>query len=108
MIFAISMAGLGVQCMLRGNAVPALEPVSSSSSLPLIGWITGIVLFAAAVATLVHSKAYYGAILIAAMLLLWVLLLHVPRSRFRLGTAANGREPSRPLHWVAVRCCFSG
>jgi uncharacterized membrane protein len=78
MIFATSMAGLGVQCMLRGNAVPALEPVSSSSSLPLIGWITGVVLFAAAVATLVSSRAYYGAAAIAAMLLLWVLLLHAP------------------------------
>ncbi|HMI58851.1 MAG TPA: hypothetical protein VK511_12430 [Gemmatimonadaceae bacterium] len=78
MIFATAMAGLAVQCMLRGNAVPALEPVSSSSSLPLIGWITGVVLFAAAVATLVYSKAYYGAAVIAAMLLLWVLLLHAP------------------------------
>ena len=78
MIFATAMVGLAVQCMLRGNAVPALEPVSSSSSLPLIGWITGVVLFAAAVATLVRSTAYYGAAVIAAMLLLWELLLHAP------------------------------
>lgn len=77
-IFAAAMAGLGVQCILRGNAVPALEPVSSSSSLPLIGWITGVVLVAAAVATLLRPTAYYGAAVIAAMLLLWVALLHVP------------------------------
>ena len=76
--FATAMAGLGVQCILRGNAVPALEPVSSSSSLQLIGWITGVVLVGAAVVTLVRSTAYYGAAIIAAMLLLWVLLLHAP------------------------------
>ena len=77
-IFATAMAGLGVQCMLRGNAVPALEPVAGSSSLPLIGWITGLVLVAAAGAILLHSTAYYGAAAIAALLLLWVLLLHAP------------------------------
>ena len=78
MIFATAIAGLGVQCMLRGNAVPALEPVASSSSLQLVGWITGVVLVAAAVATLLHSTAYYAAAVIASMLLLWILLLHVP------------------------------
>jgi uncharacterized membrane protein len=77
-LFATAMGGLGVQCMLRGNAVPTLEPVAGSSSLPLVGWITGVVLFAAAIAMLAHSKAYYGAAVIAATLLLWLLLLHAP------------------------------
>ena len=77
-LFATAMAGLGVQCILRGSAVPALEPVSTSSALPLIGWITGVVLVAAAVATLLRLTAYYGAAVIATMLLLWVALLHVP------------------------------
>jgi uncharacterized membrane protein len=77
-LFATAMAGLGVQCILRGSAVPALEPVSTSSALPLIGWITGAVLVVAAVATLLRPTAYYGAAVIAAMLLLWVALLHVP------------------------------
>jgi uncharacterized membrane protein YphA (DoxX/SURF4 family) len=77
-IFAAAIAGLGVQCLVRSSAVPALEPVSSSASLELIGWITGIVLVGAAVATLARATAYYGAAVIAAVLLLWVVLLHAP------------------------------
>ncbi|MDQ2766935.1 MAG: hypothetical protein M3Y30_07235 [Gemmatimonadota bacterium] len=98
-LFAIAMAGLGVQCMLRGNAVPALEPVLGSSSLPLIGWITGIVLVAAAVAALLRSTTYYGAATIAALLLLWVLLLHIPA----LAVAPkNGGEWTGALETLAL------
>jgi uncharacterized membrane protein YphA (DoxX/SURF4 family) len=77
-IFAVAMIGMGVQCILRSNAVPALEPVFGATSLPVIGWITGIVLIAAAVATMVRPTASYGAAVLAAMLLLWVVLLHAP------------------------------
>jgi uncharacterized membrane protein YphA (DoxX/SURF4 family) len=75
-IFAASMAGLGVQCLMRGAAVPALEPVLASH--PAIGWVTGVVLLAAAIASLMRPTAHYGALVLAAMLLLWVALLHIP------------------------------
>ncbi|MEO7039302.1 MAG: DoxX family protein [Gemmatimonadaceae bacterium] len=77
-IFAAAMAALGVQCLLRSNAVPALEPVHATAVLPMIGWITGIVLIAAAVATMLRPTASYGAAVLAAMLLLWDALLHAP------------------------------
>jgi hypothetical protein len=77
-IFATAMAGMGVQCLLRGAAVPALEPVTTASALPVIGWITGVVLIAAAVATMLRPTARHGAAVLAATLLLWVVLLHAP------------------------------
>ena len=77
-IFAVAMIGMGVQCMLCSNVVPVLEPVLGATSLPVIGWITGIVLAAAAVATMLRPTASYGAAVLAAMLLLWVVLLHAP------------------------------
>jgi uncharacterized membrane protein YphA (DoxX/SURF4 family) len=77
-LFATAIAGLGAQCLVRGNAVPALEPVLATSGLPVIGWVTGIVLIAAALAMLSRRAASYGAAVISAVLLLWVLLLHVP------------------------------
>jgi uncharacterized membrane protein len=77
-IFATAMIGLGVQCMLRSSAVPALEPVVGATSIAVIGWITGVVLIAAAVATVLRPTASYGAAVLAAMLLLWVVLLHAP------------------------------
>ena len=77
-IFATAMVALGVQCLVRGNAVPALEPVASTTSMPVIGWITGIVLIVAAIATIARPTASYGAALLAAILFTWVALLHAP------------------------------
>jgi uncharacterized membrane protein YphA (DoxX/SURF4 family) len=77
-LFATAIAGLGAQCLVRGNAVPALEPVRAAVALPVIGWVTGAVLIAAALAMLSRRAASYGAAVIAAVLLLWVALLHVP------------------------------
>lgn len=77
-IFATAMAGMGAQCLLRGAAVPTLEPVTTASALLVIGWITGVVLIAAAIATMLRPTASYGAAVLAATLLLWVVLLHAP------------------------------
>jgi uncharacterized membrane protein YphA (DoxX/SURF4 family) len=77
-IFAAAIAGLGAQCIVRGNAVPALEPVNAASALPVIGWVTGVVLIGAAIAMLLRPTAQYGAAVVAAALLFWVALLHVP------------------------------
>jgi uncharacterized membrane protein len=77
-IFATAIAGIGVQCLLRSNVVPALEPVLTASALPVIGWVTGVVLISAAVASMLRPTANYGAAVIAATLFLWVLLLHAP------------------------------
>lgn len=77
-IFAAAFAGLGAQCLVRGNVVPALEPMAATAALPVLGWVTGLVLIVAALAMLQRATAHFGAAIIAAMLLLWVALLHVP------------------------------
>lgn len=77
-IFAVAMIGMGVQCILRGNTVPQLEPVPSATVLSPIAWITGVVLIVAAIATMVRPTAIYGAAVLAAVMLLWVALLHAP------------------------------
>lgn len=76
--FVAAIAGLGAQCIVRGNAVPALEPVTAASTLSVIGWVTGVVLIGAAIAMLLPPTAHYGAAVVAAVLLLWIALLHVP------------------------------
>jgi hypothetical protein len=98
-IFATSMAGLGVQCLLRGSAVPALEPVLTSAAHPAIGWITGVVLVAAAVATMARPTAHYGALVLAALLLLWVALLHIPALS---AAPRNGGEWTGALETLAL------
>ena len=97
-MFAAAVAGLGVQCVLRSNAVPALEPVLGATSLPVIGWITGVVLVAAAVATLLRPTASYGAAAIAAMLLVWVVLLHAP---------ALAAAPKNGSEWTSAAETFA-
>lgn len=78
-LFLVAIAALGAQCLVRGNVVPALEPVTlSASTHPLVGWITGIALIAAAIASIPRASARYGALAIAGILILWVALLHVP------------------------------
>ncbi len=88
-IFATAMAALGAQCLIRISAVPALEPVHSTTGLPVIGWITGVVLIAAAIATMLRPTASYGAAMLAALLLLWDALLHAPALA---AAPANGGE----------------
>jgi uncharacterized membrane protein YphA (DoxX/SURF4 family) len=77
-IFAAAIAGLGAQCIVRGNAVPALQPVTAALALPVIGRVTGVVLIGAALAMMLRPTAHYGAAVVAAMLLLWIALLHAP------------------------------
>jgi uncharacterized membrane protein YphA (DoxX/SURF4 family) len=77
-IFAAAMLGLGLQCILRGNAVPALEPVVAASALPVVGWVTGVVLIAASIAMMLRLTAHYGAAVLAAVLMLWIAFLHAP------------------------------
>jgi uncharacterized membrane protein YphA (DoxX/SURF4 family) len=97
-MFVAAIAGMGVQCILRSSAVPALEPVLGATSLPVIGWITGVVLVAAAAATLVRQTASYGAAAIAAMLLVWVALLHAP---------AIAAAPTNGGEWTGAAECFA-
>ena len=98
-IFALSMAGLGVQCLVRGATVPALEPMLATASHPSVAWFTGAVLIAAAVASMVRPIARYGALLIAAMLLLWVAMLHVPALA---AAPKNGGEWTGALETLAL------
>ncbi|MEO6210272.1 MAG: DoxX family protein [Gemmatimonadaceae bacterium] len=105
-VFATAMVALGAQCLIRINAVPALEPVHSTTGLPVIGWITGVVLIAAAIATMLRPAASYGAAVLAAMLLLWDALLHAPAlaAAPTNGGEWTGAAESRPL--LIGRICF--
>ena len=78
-IFLAAIAAFGIQCLIRGNVIVGLEPVSlSGMSRGIAGWITGVALLAAVAAALPRATARYGALAIAVILFLWVLLLHVP------------------------------
>ena len=106
-VFAAAVAGLGAQCIVRGNAVPALEPMLATPALPVIGWVTGAVLIAAAIAMMLRPAASYGAAVIAAVLLLWVVLLHVPRlvAAPRNGGAWTGAFETFALSGAALLLC---
>lgn len=103
-IFSVAMIGMGVQCILRGNVVPQLEPVLGATVLPLIGWTTGVVLVVAAIATMVRPTAIYGAGVLAAIMLLWVVLLHAPAlaAAPRNGSEWTGASETFALSGVAL------
>jgi len=103
-IFSVAMIGMGVQCILRGNVVPQLEPVLAATVLPLIGWTTGVVLVVAAIATMVRPPAIYGAGVLAAIMLLWVVLLHAPAlaAAPRNGSEWTGASETFALSGVAL------
>lgn len=78
-IFAIAIAAMGTECLIRGDVVPGLEPIVSSATVHLaLGWITGIILIVAASATLPRASARYGGFVLALVMFLWVILLHLP------------------------------
>jgi uncharacterized membrane protein YphA (DoxX/SURF4 family) len=78
-IFAAAMGALGVQCAIRGDAVPALELVRPYSvAHPVIAWLTALALVAGAGAAMVRATARIGAALLALVLLLWLLFLQLP------------------------------
>jgi uncharacterized membrane protein YphA (DoxX/SURF4 family) len=73
------MGAFGVQCAIRGDAVPALELVRPYSvAHPVIAWLTALALVAGAGAALVRVTARIGAALLTLVLLLWLLFLQLP------------------------------
>lgn len=98
-IFVLAMAGLGVQCLLRSNAVPALEPLTSVASLPIIGWVSGLLLTLSAAKAMWRSAAHYGAAALAALLLAWVAFLHLPTLA---AAPMNGGEWTGALETLAL------
>lgn len=98
-IFSLAMAGLGVQCLLRSNAVPALEPMTSVASLPIIGWVSGILLIVSAAKAMWRSTPYHGAAGIAAILLAWFVFLHLPALA---AAPKNGGEWTGALETLAL------
>lgn len=98
-IFCIAMAGLGVQCLLRSNPVPALEPMTTVASLPIIGWVSGLLLIVSAAKAMWRSTAHYGAAGLAALLLAWVVFLHLPALA---AAPKNGGEWTGALETLAL------
>jgi len=80
MLFAIGMTALGIQALIRSALVPALEPVPAW--LPqqwLLAWLSGLLLIGAGATVMLGWKARQAATILGCLLLLWVLLLHLPK-----------------------------
>ena len=79
-LFAVGMMALGIQALIRSAFVPALEPAPPwLGGQPMLAWLGGLVLIAAGAAALLGWQARRAASILGALLLLWILLLHLPR-----------------------------
>ena len=80
MLFAIGLAALGLQALIRSAVVPALEPVPAwVPQQSLLAWISGLLLIGAGAAVVFGWKARQAATVLGSLLLLWLLLLHLPK-----------------------------
>ena len=80
MLFAIGLTALGLQALIRSAVVPALEPVPAwVPEQWLLAWLSGLLLIGAGAAVMLGWKARQAATVLGGLLLLWLLLLHLPR-----------------------------
>jgi uncharacterized membrane protein YphA (DoxX/SURF4 family) len=78
-LFAIVVAALGAYCLIFSQFVPSLEPVPAALGQPTPWtWLTGLALMAGALSLLADRTARAGALLLATLFFLSVLLLHGP------------------------------
>jgi hypothetical protein len=79
-VFAIGIAGLGTLNMIYSDFVFGLEPVPSWVPVRIFwAYLTGIVLIAAGASIATNIRARLVAISTGLLLLLWVLILHIPK-----------------------------
>jgi uncharacterized membrane protein len=78
-VFAIGILAFGVLCLVYADPLLGLMPLPGW--LPLHqawGWLCGLLLLAAGAAILLGRQARIAAIGLAALLLLWIMLIHLP------------------------------
>lgn len=81
--FAIAMVGFGILCLAYDDFVHQLQPVdmflpASAPGYRILALLTGVILVAAGLAIVANVKAYQVTAALAALLALWIVLLHVP------------------------------
>jgi uncharacterized membrane protein len=90
LVFAIGMIGFGVLSFVFAEPMSGLAPLPAW--LPghaIWAYLSGGVLLATGAAILIGRQARFAAIALSAMLLLWLLLLHLPKLA---GDVRNGGE----------------
>ncbi|MBC7929497.1 MAG: hypothetical protein H7Z38_02920 [Rubrivivax sp.] len=83
-LFAVSMAAMGILNFIYSDTVSGLEPVPSWVPGRLFwAYLTGAVLIAAGACIVAGKKPRLAAVSLGIMLLLWVLLLQAPKMAVR-------------------------
>jgi uncharacterized membrane protein len=99
-LFAIAMAGFGVQYLVYGRYLGGLPPVPPWAPGGAWGaYLTGAVLIAAGVSILANWKARFSATVLGLLFLLCVLLLHTERLS---AVIHNGNDRTRALEPLAL------
>lgn len=79
LLFCIGLAGLGLQTLMRGDFVVALEPLDAVfPGRMFLVWLSGMVLLLGCACVILDFRARTAAMLLGTALPLFVLLLHVP------------------------------
>jgi uncharacterized membrane protein YphA (DoxX/SURF4 family) len=97
-LFAFSLVIFGIDHWLIPSGIAGLIPFWIP--FPLFwAWFTGASFIAGGIAIVAGWKGRLGAFLIGLMFLLWVLLLHGPRT---LGILKAGAGPRSPAEWSSL------
>jgi uncharacterized membrane protein YphA (DoxX/SURF4 family) len=79
LLFALGLAGFGLQILLRAELVKALQPVSwDIPARGVLVWFCGMVLFLGGACIALERKARPAALTLGVVLPLWILLFHLP------------------------------
>lgn len=78
-LFVTAVLALGIQALICSTVIYELEPVPSwMHGQVILANLTGLLLVVAATGLLINSLVRLAAVVLAALLLLWVLFLHLP------------------------------
>lgn len=75
---AVSIAGFGLVSLYFADFVSALQPMAKDKWPPALAYATGLVLLLAGAGIAIDRTARAAALLVAALLAVWIALLHVP------------------------------
>ncbi len=99
-VFGVPWLVFGIQHFMYADFVASLVPAYFPARL-FFAYFTGAAMFAAAISLIVNIKARLAAILLGAMLLMFVLLIHVPKLA---GDATVIMTWTRALQDIAIAC----
>lgn len=100
LLFCIGLAGLGLQTLLRGDFVVALEPLAAAfTGRTALVWLSGIALILASACVVLEFRARGAAVTLGTMLPLFVVLLHLPAL---IARPSSGNEWTGALETIAM------